>query len=171
VVTWAFLYLAALLVGLVLAGVTGLLRDLRAIGHRHLVLPHADHHAGPFAVLGARIACGLCAFAIVGLIAAARHWFDALTTAAVAAGAGIGVCLLSTIVLRRRCAPEIEAAHAIVAREIPPGGYGQVRFDHEGRTVVMAAQNIDSEALPVGMVVEVVDCTRSVVIVRRSSAG
>jgi len=170
-VTWAFLYLASLLVSLVLAGVTGLLRDLRALGRRHLVMPHADHHSGFLAVVGPRIACGLGVFSVLGLVSAARHWFDPLTAAGVASGAGLAACFLSALVLRRRSVPQIRPNSAVVAREMPPGGYGQVRFDHEGKPILMAAQSIDSQLLPVGMVVEVVDATRSVVTVRRSPSG
>ncbi|MFI5165508.1 MAG: hypothetical protein ACHQQS_02725 [Thermoanaerobaculales bacterium] len=169
--TWAFVYIAALIVGLVLAGVTVLLRDLRPLARRHLVFPHADHHASFFAVVGPRIASALLGFALVGLVLKAQHWFDAITTAELAGGAGGAACLLSAFWPRRRCAPDLPAARAVVVREMPPGGYGQVRVDSSGGAIVMAAQSIDTQVLPEGMVVEVVDCTRSVLTVRRSLPG
>jgi hypothetical protein len=166
--TWGFVYLAVLLVGLVLAAVTGLLRDLKSLARRHLTVPHTDQHRPLFALLGPRLACGLCAFGIVGLALAFHPWSDPSSTLVIATASAVVACLLSVLLLRRRCPPALDTGRAVVVREMPPGGYGQVRLESERGTIVLAAQSIDPETLAPGAIVEVVDCTRSVVTVRRA---
>jgi hypothetical protein len=169
-VTWAFGYLVAFLVGLVLATVTGLLRDLPYLSrHHHLVVPHPDQQSAVLALLGRRLAVGLFLFGVVGLVAGGRRLSEPRFTFPVALGAGVLGFVLSLAVLRR---PSGEAAHverATVVREIPPGGYGQVRVERDGGSVVLAAQNVDRTVLVAGSEVEVVDCTHSVVTVRKQN--
>jgi hypothetical protein len=169
-VTWAFGYLVAFLVGLVLAGVTGLLRDLRNLScHHHLVVPHPDQQSAFLALVGRRLAVGLFLFGVVGLVVGGRRLSEPQFTFPVALGAGVLGLVLSLAVLRRPSskAPHIE--RATVVREIPPGGYGQVRVGRDGGSVVLAAQNVDRTVLPAGSEVEVVDCTQSVVTVRKQN--
>ncbi|HVN31412.1 MAG TPA: hypothetical protein VMT45_05460 [Thermoanaerobaculaceae bacterium] len=166
--TWAFAYLAALIVGLVLASVTGLLRDVRSLSrHRHLVVPHADQYPAFLNVLGRRLAIGLVFFGVVGLVVGARWVSDRPSTALAALVAGVAGLVLGFLFYRRPSARTDRHEHATVVREIPPGGYGQVRFERAGGSVVLAAQNIDQIVIPAGSEVEVVDATRSVVTVRR----
>ena len=70
-------------------------------------------------------------------------------------------------ILRRPCPPDMDISRATVVRDIQPGAYGQVRLERAGMTVVLAAQSADTAPIPAGAQVEVVDCSRSVVIVRR----
>lgn len=168
--TWAFAYLVALLVGLVLASVTGLLRDLQNLSrHHHLVVPHPDQHSAFLALLGRRLAVGLFLFGVVGLVVGGRRLSEPRITFPLALIAGVVGFVLGLAAVRR---PSGEVAHserATVVREIPPGGYGQVRLERDGASVVLAAQNIENAAIPAGSEVEVVDCTRSVVTVRKQT--
>jgi membrane protein implicated in regulation of membrane protease activity len=164
-VTWAFVYLASLLVGLVLAAVTGLVRDLtKPTRHHGVVAPHQDAHLALWSRIGRCLAAALCVFGTVGLV------FNALRPPFPgplliwAALAGILAALLARLVFRRGCAVERHHGLATVVREIRPGSYGQIRLEVGG--VVLAAQGVEEEVIPVGTTVEVLDAERSVVRVR-----
>ncbi len=167
--TWAFLYFAVLFVGLVTAGAAGLLGRAWpfAARHRHLVVPHPELHFASLNLLFRRLALALMAFGLVGLALMAwdRTAGGRALPAAVVAAALAGLAAIA--VLRRPCPPALSVGRATVVRDIQPGGYGQIRFEQAGRTVVMAANSVDGGVLPAGTDVEVVDCTRSVVTVRR----
>ena len=170
--TWAFAYLVAFLVGLVLASVTGLLRDLRNLSrHHHLVVPHPDQQSAFLALLGRRLAVGLFLFGLVGLIVGGRRLSEPRITFPVALIAGVLGVVLGLAAVRRPSGDAAHAERATVVREIPPGGYGQVRLERDGGSVVLAAQNIENTVIPAGSEVEVVDCTRSVVTVRKQTRG
>ncbi len=168
--TWTFLYAAALVVGLALGAVTGLLRNLRLLAH-HLVVPHPDLHSAVPTLLGKRLAVGLVAAGLVGLVLSARPLADPKHTLVIAAGSAAVALVLAVALLRPRCAELLTADRATVVRDIPPGGYGQVRFEREGGSVVLAAQSVDATTIPAGTEVEVVDCTRSVVTVRKHGSA
>jgi hypothetical protein len=171
-VTWAFVYLVALLLGLVLAVVTGVLRDLTQLSfHRHLVVPPSDQQFPFFALLGRRLAFGLALFGIAGLVMGDRLVSSSRFTLLVALAAGVVGFAFGLAVLRRPCGEAPEFAKATVVRDITPGGYGQVRLERSGATVVLAAQSVDASVIPAGTEVEVVDCTRSVVTVRKPTNG
>jgi len=171
-VTWAFIYLVALLVGLVLATVTGLLRDLRNLSrHHHLVVPHPDQQSAFFALVGRRLAVGSFLFGFVGLALGARKLSHPSLTFPVALGAGLVGFVLGVGLYRRPRGRTIHSDTATVVRDIPPGGYGQVRLERQGGSVVLAAQNVDHTPIPAGSEVEVVDSTRSVVTVRKQTRG
>lgn len=170
--TWAFAFLACLILGLVLAGVSGLLARLPIpVHHRHLVIPEPEHRTSFLNYLARRAGAGVFVFGAVGLVLSAWEEINLRTTLVVAVGSAALVGLLVSLLLRRRCAAAANAEHATVVRAIPPGGYGQVRFQQGESVVVMAARSVDAEAIPVGGEVEVVDCLRSVVTVRRMLAG
>ncbi len=168
--TWAFLYAAALVVGLVLAGVTGLFRDLRCLA-QNLVVPHADQHPAFLSLFGPRLAVGLASCGVVGLLVGARRPPDPEGTLLAALAAGFVGFLLAVVLLRSRRATLARVERATAVRDIPPGGYGQVRFERSGRVVVLAAQSVESAVIPAGSEVEVVDCTRSVVTVRKQTGA
>jgi hypothetical protein len=171
-VTWAFIYVVALVVGLALATVTGLLRDLRNLSRdHHLVVPHPDQHSAFLALLGRRLAIGSFLFGVVGLAMGARRVSDLRITFPVALGAGLVGFVLGLALYRRPRARITRSGRATVVREIPPGGYGQVKLEREGGSVVLAAQNVDAIPIPAGSEVEVVDSTRSVVTVRKQTQG
>lgn len=167
--TWEFSYVAAFIVGLALAAVTGLISDLRSLARHHLVVPHPDLHRPFLALLGRRLAIGLMLFGLVGLVINARRHAERSTTLLIAAGAGLAGIAAALLMLRRPCAIALDSERATVVREIQPGAYGQVKIERNGVTVVMAAQSVDAGVIPAGAEVEVVDCTRSVLTVRLHS--
>ncbi len=165
--TWEFSYVAALIVGLALAAVTGLIRELRPHSRRHFVLPNQDLHAPLLALLGRRLAVGLILFGGAGFALLARRGVATGRDAVAAGAAGVLGVIAAFLFLRRPCAVALRSERATVVRDIPPGGYGQVRIRRGEVDVVMAAQSADSGVLAAGTEVEVVDCSRSVLTVRR----
>jgi membrane protein implicated in regulation of membrane protease activity len=172
-VTWVFLFVAALLVGLALATVTGLLHDVTAlIRHNPMVSPrHNAARTLPTRVLRC-LAAWLGVAGAVGLVHQALRPFNHRAPLYTSAIAGTVAALLLLIVLgerehRRRTVSEVASkrrSRATVIRPIPAGGYGQIRLDRAG--IIMAAQAEDGRPIPVGTTVEVLDTERSVVRVR-----
>ena len=169
--TWAFGYLACFIVGLVLGAVTGLIRDLRALAHHGVVVPHPDLHRPLLGLVVSRVGAGLILAGLVGFVLSARRAPDHETALVLACAAGAVAALAATLVLRPRCAPGIRMQHATVVKEIQPGGYGQVRIERDGVAVLLAAQSVDVSSIPAGSEVEVVECTRSVLTVRLPGRG
>ncbi len=167
-VTWAFLYLMSLLAGLILAAGTGMLRGLPHLSpSRHLTVPVPEQHYGHLNLLGRRLSTGLAIFGLTGLVLGAWERMRSDTIAEVAVAAGVAAFALTFLLVRGACAIAAATERAIVVRTLPPGGYGQVRLESEGRVVTLAAKSVDDEEIPAGSEVSVVDCTRSVITVRR----
>ena len=167
--TWIFTYSILFLLGLLLAGSTGLLRRLPFLSHYHnVVLPAPEHHVTAFTSLAWRLSVGLALFGLVGILLAAASNTAPRTHLVAATAAGVVGAILAALLLRPRCADVEETRTATAVRDIPPGGYGQVRFDRSGANVMMAAQNVDATAIAAGDAVEVVDCQRSVLTIRRA---
>lgn len=166
--TWGFIYLAALLVGILLAGVTGLLRvaPFRSEHHR-LVVPTAEQALGLRSVLGRRriLGFGLAAFGLAGFLGSVSGLGGPWRVAQASLLTGVVVALLAAVARRQKTTGAPATGRVTVVREIPPRGYGQVSFQESG--VVLAATSADGEVLPVGSEVEVVDSDKSVVTVRR----
>ncbi len=169
--TWEFCYVAVFIVGLALAAVTGLIRDLRSLARHHLVVPHPDLHRPFLALLGRRLAIGLVLFGLVGLVIAAQRHAQPRTTLLLATAAGFAGILATLLLMRRPCATALGSERATVVRDIQPGAYGQVRIEKNGVTVLMAAQSADAALIPAGAEVDVVDCSRSVLTVRLRSGA
>jgi hypothetical protein len=170
-VTWEFSYVAALIVGLALAAVTGLIRELRPHSRRHFVLPNHDLHAPLLALLGRRLAVGLILVGAAGFALLARRGVATGRDALAAAAAGVLGLVAAFLFLRRPCSVALQSERATVVRDIQPGGYGQVRIRRGEVDVVMAARSADDGVIPAGAEVEVVDCSRSVLTVRRRPEG
>jgi hypothetical protein len=164
--TWLFMYAAVLVVGLVLAAVAGLARDLRSLAH-HVVVPQPDRHFAVLALFGRRLAAALVLSGALGLVMSARPFADPKRTLAVALAVGAVGFVLAFAFLRPPCAELGRIVKATVVRDIPPGGYGQIRLERAEGSVVFAAQSVDAGTIPAGSEVEVVDCTRSVITVRQ----
>lgn len=164
--TWAFLYLAPLLVGLVLAAATGLARDVAAHAlHHKVVTPRPDTTSALWTRIGRWLAATFSAFGFVGLLATGFRPASPWGPLASASAAGILAALLACLLVRPLCRPERRHGEATVVREIRPGSYGQVRL--AGRNVVLAAQVDGDDVLSVGTAVEILDTDSSVVRVRR----
>ncbi len=56
--------------------------------------------------------------------------------------------------------------HATVVLDIVAGGFGQIRLADSEPAVLLAARSASGESLPAGTAVEIVDDSRSVVLVR-----
>ncbi len=171
--TWSFFFVAVLIVGVVLAAVIGGLRNDRhgRSQHRHLVLPHADHHGVFRSLFALRAAVGLSGFGLAGLLACSLLGLPPITCLAVAAAAGAVCTLAAFVVVRPGCAPARSRGRATAVREMLPGAYGQIRLEQGEHIVIMAAQSADDRPIRVGAEVEVLDCDRSVVRVRLVAAS
>lgn len=171
--TWSFLYLAVALVGVILTAVIGVLRNNRQARsqHRHLVLPHPDHHGAFASQIAFLASTTLAGFGLAGLFSKTVLGLTARDSLSVAAAAGAVFALGSLVLFRHRRPRSAPRGRATVVREILRGGYGQVRVEQGGHTVILAAQNAGDETIPAGAEVEVMDLDRSVVRVRRLVAS
>jgi len=167
-VTWPFLFVVVLVVGVVLTAVIGWLRNDRHVRsqHRHLVLPNADHHGAFRSHLALRAAVGLSGFGLAGLLATSLLGLPPGTSLTVAAAVGVVCAAVAIVLIRPYCPPARRGERATATREMLPGAYGQVRIEHGEQHVILAAQSADDRPIPAGAEVEVFDCDRSVVRVR-----
>jgi hypothetical protein len=173
-VTWPFVYLVLLVVGLVGAGVTVVLRRLPLAFLRHPVsVPKPEQHFTFASLVTRRASVGLASFGLIGLVLSdVRPLLPVETTASIALGGALAATLLAMLLLRSPCGVLLSRqSRAEVIREVPPGGYGQVRLFQEGRAIVMAAKNVGPRPIPAGSTVEVLDCESSVLSVRFLAAG
>lgn len=163
--TWGFLFLVTLLVGLPLAAIFGILESLPR--NPHVALPRAELARHRRQVHIARFGVALSGFGGLGLILVSWGrvtWGWVITAASAAA---LVLWMVSRWVFRLPCPPSVLQQRATVVRDILPGGYGQVRIEAGGSATLLAAQSESDEAIPAGSEVEVVDCQRSVVVVRQ----
>jgi len=167
-VTWSFAFLAVLLVGLVMASTSGLLRRI-AVHHldRHITVPAPEHHTAVVNLIAQRVSMAVTAFGLGGLVLLQATPPTRLVVAAVAA---LATGLVALLVLRPVCPPPA-ASLARVVREIPPGGYGQVEIEQGLRALVLAARAHDGSRIATGTVVDLLDCESSVVTVRPRDSG
>jgi hypothetical protein len=171
-VTWGFAYLLIFLGGFTLSLVTGFARRLLHPTDLcdNVVLPSHEHLQGLRYPAADLLASFLTLF---GLISLAVHGLTSLAPSrviAVGAGAGVfGIFALKTW-LYRVCDPSEQLAEDLqqvrVIREIPTNGYGQVEVSLEGTQLKLAARTEMHKPIPVGCVVEILDRTESVVVVK-----
>jgi membrane protein implicated in regulation of membrane protease activity len=174
-VTWGFAYLLIFLGGFTLSLVTGFARRLLHPTQLcdHVVVPSHEHiHA--LRVPAADLVSSF--LTVFGLVCLLVHGLTPLTPSqAISIGGVAGI--IGIFILRawlpKVCAPtdNIESAtrQVAVVREIPSKGYGQVQLEVEGSSLKLAARSDESGSIPVGSVVEIMDRTESVVVVRRKS--
>lgn len=163
--TWGFFFLAALLVGLSLAATFGILESLPK--NPHVALPRAEFARHRRQVHIARFGVSLVGFGGIGLVLVSWGRWTPEVVLAISGVSALVFWMLGHWVLRMPCATLASQQRATVVREIPPGGYGQVRLETGGAVTLFAAQSEDPEPIPAGSEVEVVDCQRSVVLVRK----
>jgi len=162
-VTQSFAYLVFLLLGLVMAATSGLLRRIAAHHLRHQVTVPAPEHGSAVRHLATqRASVVLVALGLGGLAALRSQPYDRLVVAVMAA---LVAGLAALLALRPECPPR-HASLARVVRAIAPGGYGQVEVAEGTRTIVLAAKSADGRSIPPGAQVEVLDCESSVLTVR-----
>ena len=167
-VTWSFLFLASLLLGLVMAATSGLLR--RITGHRlfhQITVPDQEHRSVLISVIARRCSLPLAAFGTAGLLLWRAEPPARLTTATVVALAAGAIAVL---VMRRHRERPL-ASRAVVIRAIPANGFGQVGIAQGRRTLVLAARSEDGHPIPVGCAIEMVDCESSVLTVRPAGSS
>ena len=173
-VTWGFAYLLIFLGGFTLSLVSGFARRLLHPTELcdNVVVPSHEHLRGlryPAADLAASF---LTLFGLSGLVVHGLTSLAPSRVMAVGAGAGIfGIFALRTW-LYRVCDPSEQLDDDLqkvrVVREIPANGYGQVEVSLEGTQLKLAARTDMHEPIPVGCVVEILDRTESVVVVKPS---
>jgi hypothetical protein len=162
-VTWSFLFLAVLLVGLVVTATSGLLRRMTVHRLCHQVtVPAPEHHSALVTRIGQRVSVPLVAFGVIGLVLLNSE----PGTRLLLAGAGGAVTALAGFVVFRTWLAELPPLRAVVALEIPANGFGQVEIDQGKRTIRLAARSADGQAIAAGSEVEMVDCESSVLTVR-----
>ncbi len=170
--TLGFVYLLVFLAGFTLAMVSGFARRLLHPSELcdHVIVPAHDH----LRALRFPAADLLSSFlTLFGLVCLAVHGLTAIQpsrTVAIGAAAGlIGIFLLRSW-LSRVCDPAEGLAEALpevrVVREIPRHGYGQVEVELGGSPLKLAARSEADRPIPVGAVVEILDRSESVVVVR-----
>lgn len=165
--TWSFIYLVLLVVGLTLSAVTGLGRtSSRGETGTAGEAPLPDVSTGALKHLTHWVAYGMAVVGLVGLPLSAWKAFPPALTAALAGTAGMAVTLLGRASARptvRGSAPDRGA----VVRSIKPGGFGQVQVERAGTRVILAARSVDDEEIPAGSEVDIVESSRSVLTVRQ----
>ena len=136
----------------------------------HVVVPSHEHLRGFRVPAADLLASFLTLFGLACLIV---HWSTSLTSTremAIGAGAGVvGIFALRSW-LRQVCAPVDtipgDPREVRVVREIPANGYGQVELSVKGAQLKMAARTDESQPIPIGTIVEILDRTESVVVVK-----
>jgi hypothetical protein len=162
-VTWSFVFLAILLLGVIMAATSGLLRRFAVGQVRHQVtVPAPEHHSAMRNLAMQRTSIVVAAFGLAGLVGPRG---DATARAVIAVLAALVAALAVIVALRPPCPPR-PPSRARVVRAIAARGYGQIEIDEGPRRLVLAARTVDGSEIPIGREVEVLDCESSVVTVR-----
>jgi len=171
-VTWGFAYLLIFLGGFTLSLVTGFARRLLDPTELcdNVVLPSHEHLRGLRFPAADLLVSFLTLFGLTCLVVHGVTSLAPLHEMAIGAGAGlIGIFALRSW-LCRVCDPSEQLNedphHVRVVREIPANGYGQVEVSIEGTQLKMAARTDQSQPIPVGALVKILDRTESVVVVK-----
>lgn len=173
--TWGFAYLLIFLGGFTLSLVTGFARRLLHPTELcdNVVVPSHEHLHGLRFPAADLLASFLTLFGFTSLVIHGLTALAPLQEIAVSAGAGvIGIFALRTW-LYRVCDPcdqlNDDLQKVRVVREIPANGYGQVEVSLDGTQLKLAARTESHRPIPVGCVVEILDRTESVVVVKPST--
>jgi membrane protein implicated in regulation of membrane protease activity len=174
-VTWAFAYLLIFLGGFTLSLVTGFARRLLHPTDLcdHVIVPSHEHLRGLKFPAADVLASFLTLFGIVSFVIHGVSSLAPQQEMAIGAAAGVlGIFALKSW-LHRVCDPcerlGSEVNEFRVVREIPANGYGQVEVTIKGSQLKLAARSEGSAPIPVGALVEILDRTESVVVVKQRS--
>jgi hypothetical protein len=165
--TWTFVYLVSLLLGLTLAVASHAFS--RFNGDHRVVLPGAEQASGRTKLLAVRFALVLAFFGLVGMPLSAWQRLSPAGTVLVSLAAAVLLSLLA-MPRKRRHESDSRIGSGSVVRTIPPGGFGQVAVTQQGTRIVLAARSADDREITAGSEVEIIDATRSVLTVRRSES-
>jgi hypothetical protein len=142
----------------------------------HVIVPSHEHLHGLRFPVADVLASFLSLFGLASLVTHGLSSLAPLHEMSIGTGAGlVGIFALKSW-LRRVCDPSEQLNGdpnvVRVVREIPAKGYGQVELSVEGAQLKMAARTDQSQPIPVGAVVTILDRTESVVVVKpQSSSG
>jgi membrane protein implicated in regulation of membrane protease activity len=171
-VTWGFAYLLIFLGGFTLSLVTGFARRLLHPTELcdNVVVPSHEHLRGLRYPAADLLASFLTLFGLACLITHGVTSLAPLHEMVIGAGAGlVGIFALRSW-LYRVCDPceqlDEDPQQVRVVREIPANGYGQVEVSIHGNQLKMAARTDQSQPIPVGALVQILDRTESVVVVQ-----
>ena len=170
--TWGFAYLLIFLGGFTLSLVTGFARRLLHPTELcdNVVVPSHEHLKGLRFPAADILTSFLTVFGLTCLIVHGLTPLAPIQVIAIGTGAGLVGVFAFRSWLYRVCDPTEhidEASKQVrVVREIPVDGYGQVEVSVEGTPLKMAARTDQSGPIPVGAVVEILDRTDSVVVVK-----
>jgi hypothetical protein len=174
-VTWGFAYLLIFLGGFTLSLVTGFARRLMHPTQLcdHVVVPSHEHIQGLRVPVADLVSSFLTVFGLVCLLIHGLTQLKPSQTVSIGGVAGILGIFILRAWLPKVCGPveNIEPAtrQVEVVREIPSKGYGQVQLEVQGSSLKLAARSDEPGCIPVGSLVEIMDRTESVVVVRRKS--
>jgi membrane protein implicated in regulation of membrane protease activity len=176
-VTIGFAYLLIFLGGFTLALVTGFARRLLHPTELcdHVVVPSPEHLSGLRSPIGDVAASFLTLFGLTCLLVHGLLSLGPGREIAIGTVAGLfGIVALRSW-LRQICNPAEQlvrqSAPVRVVREIPASGYGQVEVRLEGRPLKLAARSEDRQRIAIGTVVEILDRSESVAVVKRLPAS
>jgi hypothetical protein len=171
-VTWGFFYLLALLGGLTLALVTGMVRRLLHPSELcdNVVHPSHEHWSSQHTP---KSDLAISFLTLFGLTTFAVHGFASFAPArevAIGIGGGLIGVGLTRLWLRHIADPihqvEEHPGSARVVRDIPANGFGQVEVTVSGNRLKLAAKS-SGDPIPEGSVVKILDRQESVVVVEQ----
>lgn len=141
----------------------------------NVVLPSHEHLHGIRFPAADILSSFLTLFGFTALVVHGLTSLALKNEIAIAAAAGVvGIVILRSW-LRRVCDPcEQFAGNTLgvrVVREIPSNGYGQVEVTVEGTQLKLAARSDQTAPIPIGALVEILDRSESVVVVKESSSA
>lgn len=139
----------------------------------NVIVPSHEHLRGLRFPAADALASFLTLFGLASLVIHGVASMKPIPEMAIGTGAGlIGIFGLRSW-LSRVCDPceklEGDPKTVRVVREIPAGGYGQVELSVAGSKLKMAARTNQSQPIPVGAIVDVLDRSESVVVVAPQS--
>ena len=174
--TWGFAYLLIFLCGFMMALVSGFARRLLHPSELcdHVVVPSHEHLRGLRFPAADILASFLTLFGLASLLVHGLTSLALQQEIAIGAGAGVVGIFLLRFWLRRICDPceplKDGPQKVMVVREIPANGYGQVEVTVEGAHLKLAARSEADAPIPVGALVEILDRSESVVVVKPSTS-
>jgi hypothetical protein len=176
-VTWGFLYLFVFLGGFTLALVTGLVRRILHPSELcdHVVVPSHEHwhsHHSPRSDLAISSATF---FGLATLLVHGVSSFDPAREIAIGVVAGLIGAVVVRFWLGRIHDPihrvEKHPENAVVVREIPANGFGQIEVTVAGSLLKLAAKSSAGIPIESGTVVAILDRQESVVVVSPTNHG
>ncbi len=169
--TYGFLYLAIFLLGFTLALVGGLVGRVLHPSElcAKVVAPSHEHWANLHtpatdALVSFLTLFGLTTFAIHGFTSLALHLELGL-----GAGAGVVGAVVLRLWFRAVCDPSRrslpDSADAVVVRDIPARGFGQIEVALGRSRIKLAARSTSDRTIAAGTLVQILDQRESVVVV------